>query len=63
MSVQDDLDFVREKLRDATLKAQAFFAAYATEARTPHCAGRDAEWIRNLLLRAEEANLYKPETK
>lgn len=42
---------------------QAFFAALATEARRPHFGDQAKEWTRALLLRAEEAGLYQPETK
>lgn len=39
-------------------RAQAFFAAYAAEAKKPHCAAHTREFITALLLRAEEAGLY-----
>ncbi len=42
-------------------QAQAFFAAYAIEARKPHCALPQRDWMNALLLRAQESGLYAPE--
>lgn len=44
---------------DIHARAQAFFAAYAVELRKPHISDRDKDILRNMLLRATEAGLYK----
>lgn len=47
----------------AALTTQTFFSTMAAEARRPHFGDQAKEWTRSLLLRAEEAGLYHPETK
>ena len=43
-------------------RAQNFFAAYAAEARKPHCSLNQRDWMLSLLLRAEEAGLSNRRT-
>lgn len=46
------------------LRAQLFFEELANETRKPHFGDQAREWVRALLLRAQEADLYRPpETK
>ncbi len=41
-------------------RAQEFFAALAAETRRPSFGDKDREFVRNLLLRAQEAGLFDP---
>lgn len=45
------------------LGPQAFFAQLAESLRTPHASEPYREFVKALLLRAEEAKLYTPEAK
>lgn len=42
---------------------QEFFAALATEARRPSFGEMQSGWLKNLLIRAQEAQLYLPEAQ
>ena len=42
------------------LRAQTFFAAISAETRRPSFGDRDREFVKNLLLRAQEAGLFDP---
>jgi hypothetical protein len=46
----------------AEAKTQAFFADLAKAARSPGAGDIYRQFVSNLLLRAQEANLYTPET-
>ena len=41
--------------------SQQFFARLAAEMRRPSFGERDREVVKNILLRAQEAGLYRPE--
>jgi hypothetical protein len=43
------------------LRTQLFFASYAEEVRKPHYSHQHRDWVRGLLIRAQEAGLYTPE--
>ena len=53
---------VSEALKSTPDKAQRFFAELAAEARKPHYGGQSREWMHALLVRAETAGIYTPET-
>lgn len=46
---------------EAQEKSQEFFARYALEAQKPHAGEHFQQFVRSLLNRATEAELYKPE--
>lgn len=52
-----ELDEAREEERQ---KSQAFFAQLAGESRKPHFGDMQKDWLKALLVRAQEAQLYDP---
>lgn len=45
---------------DPSHRTQAFFDTYRAEAAKPHAGEHFKQFVANLLLRAEEKELYKP---
>lgn len=59
LEAEDDLEI----LLNRGSACSAFFAQLADSTRTPHASEPYREFVKALLLRAEEAKLYTPEAK
>lgn len=62
-NLPDAASALHRALYEAPARAQAFFAQLADSLRTPHASEPYREFVKALLLRAEEAKLYTPEAK
>lgn len=61
LTIEEALDAAADlATEDLKNRAQAFFADYAAKIRAPHYGPLHREVIVDLLVRAEEAGLYKP---
>ena len=56
-SVVDQTEDVTEPI---AIRVQTFFANLSAETRRPSFGDRDREYVKNLLLRAQEAGLFYP---
>lgn len=52
-----------EMLSASGTAAQKFFEKIYTETLRPHFGDKEREFVRNLLLRAQEARIYHPPTE
>jgi hypothetical protein len=53
-------DPVVDAIREEVAKSQAFFAELAASIRAPHVGADYKAFVKDLLLRAQERNLYEP---
>jgi hypothetical protein len=53
-------EYLEHPAEETARRTQTFFAQLAAETSKPHYGGRDRELVLSLLLRAQEAGLYRP---